>query len=151
MSDRYLTVYDLSLEKDWVLKNPFDIIETKEINTVYTLDFSIPMNEQDMEHLLPYHYVRYGDDGELYRITENTVTKSNESTVTYHCEHVIATLSDDVMFQGPYIKGGVGHYTSEVLNLILGKQTLKANNSVSLMTSKQKKKIGTKQSKEVRN
>ena len=125
MSDRYLTVYNLALEKEWVLKNPFDIIETKEINTVYTLDFSIPMDELDMSHLRPYFYVRYGDDGELYRITENSVTKSSESTVTYHCEHVIATLSDEVMFQGPYIKGGVGHYTTEVINFILNKQPLK--------------------------
>ena len=123
MSKRYLTVYNLNYEKDWVLKNAFDIVETQEINTVYQLEFSIPKNDQDMEHCQPYWYVRYGDDGQMYRFTEQVKTNTNESTVTYHCEHVIATLVDDIMFQGPHFKGGIGHYTAEVLNFILGKQT----------------------------
>ena len=125
---RYLTVYNLAREKDWVLKNAYDIIETREINAVWMLEFSIPMNEADMEHCQPNWYVRYGDDGQLYRFTDQTKTNANESTVTYHCEHVIATLSDDVMFQGPYIKGNTGTYTNQVLNYILGMQTL--NNGV---------------------
>lgn len=124
-SKKYLTVYNLSHEKEWVLKNAFDIVETQEINTVYELEFSIPKNDQDMAHCQPYWYVRYGDDGQMYRFTEQVTTNTNESTVTYHCEHVIATLSDDIMFQGPHFKGGVGHYTTEVLNFILDKQTVK--------------------------
>ena len=123
MSKKYLTVYNLDFEKDWVLKNAFDIIETQEINTVYQLEFSIPKNDQDMEHCQPYWYVRYGDDGQLYRFTEQVKTNANESTITYHCEHVIATLSDDIMFQGPYIKGNNGTYTNQVLNYILEMQT----------------------------
>lgn len=125
MKKRYLTVYNLSLEKEWVLKNAFDIIETQEINTVWELEFSIPKNDQDMEHCQPYWYVRFGDDGQMYRITEQVKTNTNESSVTYHCEHVIATLTDDIMFQGPHFKGGIGHYTTEVLNFILDKQTLR--------------------------
>lgn len=125
MKKRYLTVYNLNYEKDWVLKNAFDIVETQEINTVYQLEFSIPKNDQDMEHCQPYWYVRYGDDGQMYRFTEQVKTNNNESTVTYHCEHVIATLVDDIMFQGPHFKGGIGHYTTEVLNFILDKQTLR--------------------------
>lgn len=123
MSKRYLTVYNLNYEKDWVLKNAFDIVETQEINTVWELEFSIPKNDQDMEHCQPYWYVRFGDDGQMYRITEQVKTNTNESSVTYHCEHVIATLTDDIMFQGPHFKGGIGHYTTEVLNFILDKQT----------------------------
>ena len=125
MSKRYLTIYNLQREKDWVLKNAYDIIETREINTVWSLEFSIPMNDQDMEHCQPYWYVRYGDDGQLYRITEQSKTNAAESTVTYHCEHVISTLCDDVMFQGPYIKGNTGTYTNQVINFILDKQTVK--------------------------
>ena len=125
MSKRYLTIYNLQREKDWVLKNAYDIIETREINTVWSLEFSIPMNDQDMEHCQPYWYVRYGDDGQLYRITEQSKTDALESTVTYHCEHVISTLCDDVMFQGPYIKGNTGTYTNQVINFILEKQTVK--------------------------
>lgn len=124
-SKKYLTVYNLSHEKEWVLKNAFDIVETQEINTVYELEFSIPKNDQDMAHCQPYWFVRYGDDGQMYRFTEQVTTNANESTVTYHCEHVIATLSDDIMFQGPHFKGGRGHYTTEVLNFILDKQTVK--------------------------
>ena len=123
MSKRYLTVYNLQREKDWVLKNAYDIIETREINTVWSLDFSIPMNNDDMDHCQPHWFVRYGDDGQLYRFTEQTKNNANESSVTYHCEHVIATLCDDVMFQGPFIKGNTGTYTNQVLNFILDKQT----------------------------
>ena len=122
---RYLTVYNLQLEKDWVLKNASNIIETQEINTVYSLEFTIPMNDDDMAHCQPYWYVRYGDDGQLYRFTDQKITHSNGSSVTYQCEHVIATLCDDVMFQGPYIKGNNGTYTYQVLNYILGMQTKK--------------------------
>ena len=125
MSKRYLTVYNLQREKDWVLKNAYDIIETREINTVWSLEFSIPMNDDDMAHCQPYWYVRYGDDGQLYRFTDQTKTNANESSVTYHCEHVIATLCDDVMFQGPFIKGNTGTYTNQVLSFILDKQTPK--------------------------
>ncbi len=125
MSKRYLTVYNLQREKDWILKNAFDIIETKEINTVWSLEFSIPMNDDDMDHCQPYWFVRYGDDGQLYRFTDQTKTNANESSVTYHCEHVIATLCDDVMFQGPFIKGNNGTYTNQVLTYILDKQTPK--------------------------
>ena len=123
MSKKYLTVYNLSREKDWVLKNAYDIIETQEINTVWQLEFTIPMNDQDQQHCQPYWYVRYGDDGQLYRFTEQVKTNADKSTITYHCEHVIATLSDDVMFQGPYIKGNNGTYTNDVLDFILEKQT----------------------------
>ena len=125
MSKKYLTVYNLAREKEWVLKNAFDVIETKENNSVWELEFSIPKNEDDMKHCQPYWYVRYGDNGQMYRFTEQTKTNANESTVTYHCEHVIATLSDDVMFQGPYIIGNKGVYTDQVINFILDKQTVK--------------------------
>ena len=123
MNKKYLTVYNLNLEKEWVLKNAFDVIETQEINTVWELEFTIPKNDQDMEHCQPYWYIRYGDNGQMYRFTEQVKTNTNESTVTFHCEHVIATLSDDVMFQGPYIKGNNGTYTNQVLSYILEKQT----------------------------
>lgn len=123
MIRRYLTVFNLQREKDWVLKNAYDIIETREINAVWSLEFSIPMNDEDMAHCLPNWFVRYGDDGQLYRLTDQTKTNSNESSVTYHCEHVIATLCDDVMFQGPYIKGNIGTYTEDVLKYILDMQT----------------------------
>lgn len=124
MSERELSVYDLDIKKVHVLGNAYDVKETRALNSVYELEFTIPADEADMAFLIPYHYVRYGDDGELYRLTQSKKVSSDASTVTYYCEHVIATLSDDVMF-GRYGGGNLGEYTDAVIRTVLGFQTVK--------------------------
>lgn len=67
-------------------------------------------------------------DGEkyigLFRILPATTTK-NESTreIVYECEHVLATLMDDVLL-GWHEIGNRGIYTSTVLRYILDRQTV---------------------------
>ena len=71
-----INLYDLSRKKIAVLDNAFEIDETKEINSVYSLEFSMPSTDLKNELCQKYYYVRY-DEGELYRIT--SVTKSKVS------------------------------------------------------------------------
>jgi len=60
----------------------------------------------------------------LFRIIPTTATK-NASTreIVYECEHVLATLMDDILF-GWHEIGNRGIYTSTVLRYILDRQTV---------------------------
>jgi phage minor structural protein len=117
-----INLYNLSRKKIAVLDNAFEIDETKEINSVYSLEFSMPSTDLKNELCQKYYYVRY-DEGELYRITSVTKSSSNgQQIIRYFCEHVIATLIDDVIF-GSETFGNLGFYTSNAINYILSKQT----------------------------
>ena len=94
-----LNVYDRQTRKKTaVLQNAFNIVETHELNQIYTLSFSLPSTDEKNKYCLPRHFVRWGDDGELYRIKAPKTDEGNVGTITYECEHVITTLCDSVMF-----------------------------------------------------
>ena len=94
-----LNVYDRQTRKKTaVLQNAFNIVETHELNQIYTLSFSLPFTDEKNKYCLPRHFVRWGDDGELYRIKAPKTDEGNVGTITYECEHVITTLCDSVMF-----------------------------------------------------
>jgi phage minor structural protein len=94
-----LNVYDRQTRKKTaVLQNAFDIVETHELNQIYLLSFSLPSTDEKNKFCLPRHFVRWGDDGELYRIKAPKTDENNVGVVTYECEHVITTLCDTVMF-----------------------------------------------------
>jgi len=117
-----INLYDLNRKKIAVLDNAFEIDETKEINSVYSFEFSMPSTDLKNDLCQKYYYVRY-DESELYRITSVTKSSSNgQQIIRYFCEHVIATLIDDVIF-GSETFGNLGFYTSNAINYILSKQT----------------------------
>lgn len=116
-----LEVYDRSLKKVAILENAYNITERKEINSVYTFEFSLPENDDKNAFCNPLWYVRY-NDGELYRIISPSAEIDDTGTATYECEHVIATLIDDVLF-GSHVVGNIGVYTNESINYVLSKQT----------------------------
>ena len=117
-----LNVYDRATRKKTaVLQNAYNISETQEINQIYSLTFTLPASDEKNAFCLPRHFVRYGDNGELYRIKTPKVNDSSVGTIVYECEHVITTLCDDIMF-GSYTYGGRGVPTSETISWILGKQ-----------------------------
>lgn len=118
----YLNVYDLTRKKTAVLQNAFDIVETHELNQIYSLSFTISAEDEKVKFLQPRHYIRWGDTGELYRIKTPKYSESDTSTITYECEHVITTLCDNIMF-GSFNMGGAGIYTSNVITALLNKQT----------------------------
>lgn len=116
-----LEIFDLSRKKTAILQNAFDVAETEELNAVGSLRFSLPDDDPKAEFCSPFHYVRY-DGGQLYRILTPKRTKGDVGSITFECEHVIATLIDDVMF-GAYTYGNIGLYTTDTINYVLGKQT----------------------------
>ena len=116
-----LNVYDLNRKKTAILQNAFNIVDTNPLNKIYTLTFSLPATDDKAGFLLPFHYVRWGEKGELYRIIKSGVSESDITTLNVSCEHVIATLCDEVMF-GVEQFGGAGILTEEVINYLLSKQ-----------------------------
>ena len=118
-----LEVYNLQRLKTAILQNSFDRIETEEINAVNKFQFSLPGNDPKIEFCKHFHYVRY-DGGALYRILTPRKSKEDKTIKIFDCEHVIATLTDDVLF-GQHVVGNTGVYTSDVINYILNKQAVK--------------------------
>lgn len=116
-----LDVFDLSLKRTAVLQNAHRIIETSELNKVGILTFNLPDDDPKCEFCKKRHYVRYGEDGELYRILDKKRKKGDTGIYTYECEHVIAKLIDKSLF-GTYTYGGRGIYTRGVINYLLGFQ-----------------------------
>lgn len=117
-----LNVYDRQTRKKTaVLQNAYNIIETHELNQIYSLSFTLPSIDEKNKYCLPRHFVRWGDDGELYRIKTPSVDESNVGSITYECEHVITTLCDSVMF-GSFQYGGASVHTRATINWLLSQQ-----------------------------
>ena len=120
-----LNVFDLSTrKKSAVLQNAFDVYETKEMNKIYSLTFSIPKTDEKLKYCLPRHYVRWGEKNELYRIIKPTRNEDDTSIVTFECEHVIATLCDKCMF-GSFTVGGWEMKTEAVIRWLLSQQVVR--------------------------
>ena len=123
MTATLMNVYDRSRKKIAVLQNAFDIKEEQEINQIYALSFSLPSDDDKLAFCQPFNYYRYGDDGaQLYRQIKNPKQSSDITVDTITCEHVIATLCDNVMF-GSHVYGGTGTKTRDVINYILSFQS----------------------------
>lgn len=122
MSD-YLNIYNSNLQKVAVLQNAHNILEDERLNAVGSLTFDLPFSDTKASHCEPFFFAQY-EGGQLHRILKPKRKRSNTSIRSYVCEHVIATLIDDVIF-GYEVIGGRGMYTSDVINYILTKQTVK--------------------------
>lgn len=117
----FLNIYDMNRRKTAVLQNAFGIIETQELNKIYTLEYQIPATDEKVKYILPFHFVRFGDKGELYRIIKVSYADSDTSILSVSCEHVIAVLCDELMF-GAIQYGGGTIKTSNVIAFLLSKQ-----------------------------
>ena len=116
-----LEVFDRKTrQRTAILQNAHSIKESKEINVLHYLEFSLPYNDPKNEYCQPFHYVRY-NDGELYRIMDDGVKKSETGDLVYTCEHVLATLLDKVLF-GYHIVGNLGVYTKDSIQYVLNHQ-----------------------------
>ena len=121
MSDK-LNVFDLNRQKTAILQNAYNITETQELNKIYSLKFSMPASDDKTKYIQPFHYVRYGDDGELYRIIKAEKSEENTSVLSVTCEHAIATLCDDVMFGEKTFSSG---NTTDAITFLLNQQKTK--------------------------
>lgn len=117
----FVNVFDRSLKKVAVLQNAYDITETQELNNIYTLSFSMPESDPKNEFCKPFHYVRWADDKQLYRIIKIDKNDGEKPVITYECEHVIAALCDSVLF-GSFVYGGGTIKTGEVIQWLLEQQ-----------------------------
>ena len=118
-------VFDRNMKRLAYLDNAMSVGYTLETNSLWTATFTMPADDPKTEYCTPLNYVEIFDGDEridLFRIIGEDLERSDGATRFYNCEHVLATLLNDVLFQ--YHRcGGTGVRTAEVLNYILNRQT----------------------------
>lgn len=115
-----IEIFDTARRRVAIAENAHAISEQKRINAVWYLQFSLPYQDPKNEYCRPFYYVRY-NGGELYRIMPATMSVDETGSVAYQCEHVLATLIDNVLF-GYHVVGNLGTYTPDVIRYILDHQ-----------------------------
>jgi phage minor structural protein len=100
-----IKIFNQQMQPIAILENAYNIGYEKRFNELWTASFSMPADDPKNEECHPLNFVEIVDDytGEyigLFRIIPS-LTRKNESdfSVEYQCEHVLATLLDDVLFQ----------------------------------------------------
>lgn len=110
-----------------ILENSYDISVKRTVNELWQSSFCLPKSDPKNELCSHMNYVDITSDSGryygLYRImpTETTISDSDES-ITYTCEHVLATLLDDVM--DGYFQY-TNYTTAQVLQYLLSLQETK--------------------------
>ena len=118
-----IEVFDRDRRRVAILENAYGVKEDQKINALWYLEFTLPENDPKNEYCKTFYYVRY-NDGELYRIMPKTTSAEETGANTYKCEHVLATLLDNVMF-GYHVVGNIGYYTRKSVEYVLSKQITK--------------------------
>ena len=102
----YVQVYDDDMHLQAVLENADAIGYELKFNDLWTAQFSLPAADPKNEYCRMHYYVRLPSDGGrdlgLYRIVrmDGGDETGLQGMCTYSLEHVMATLLDDVFFQG---------------------------------------------------
>ena len=112
---------DVPLKKNAILHNAYNIEETHELNNIYHLSFAMPIDDTKLDSIQPNGFIRYNEDGQLYRITKKGINHEDADIMTVEAEHAITTLCNDVMY-GSYTYGGNSVKTKDVINYLLGFQ-----------------------------
>lgn len=125
----YLSIFDHKTNKRVAfLENAYNIGYTEEHNALWSARFTLPLSDPKNRHCKYFNFVEMYDGDKyigLFRIIPVRTTKSaSTNEVNYECEHVLATLMDDILF-GWHEIGNLGVYTHEVLRYILDHQTVK--------------------------
>lgn len=122
-----IKIYDTNMRELARLENAYDISYELTLNALWSCSFTMPNDDPKIRHCKPYNYVELFDGGErveLFRIMPSTFTKADKSYTVFDCEHVLATLLDDVLFRYHQI-GNLGVYTDKVIRYVLDRQTTK--------------------------
>lgn len=109
------------------LENAYDISYELKLNELWTCNFKLPKNDKKIIYCQAYNFVELFDSGrrvELFRILPSVETKENTSYTEFECEHVLATLIDEVLFKYHQV-GNLGYYTDRVIRYVLDHQTQK--------------------------
>ena len=118
-----IEIFDRQRRRVAIAENAHAISEQERINSVWYLYFSLPYKDPKNEYCKPFHYVRH-NGGELYRIMPETLDVAESGSVAYQCEHVLATLIDNILF-GYHVVGNLGTYTADVIRYVLDHQLVK--------------------------
>ena len=120
-------VFDRNMKRLAYLDNAISAGYTLEANSLWTATFTMPADDKKNQYCEPLNYVEIFDGDEridLFRIIGEDLERGDGATRFYNCEHVLATLLNDVLFQYHQC-GGTGIRTAAVLNYILARQTTK--------------------------
>lgn len=123
--DSITRVYDQNMKKLTYLQNAFNVGYDLTLNALWMANFSLPADDPKNIYCQPFNYVEIFDGKErieLFRIMPSRLTRDTKGNIVYNCEHVLATLIDDVMFKYHQI-GGDSIGTVQVLRYILDHQT----------------------------
>lgn len=119
-------VFNQNMERVAYLDKAYQVSYEMKLNELWTASFSLPADDPKNEYCAPFSYVELYDGNtriDLFRIIGIDHTKSDYGVKTYSCEHVLATLLNDVLFRYHQIGGG-GIPTRNVLRYILDRQTV---------------------------
>lgn len=122
--DNIIRVYDRNMKKLAYLENAYDIGYELTLNELWYANFTLPADDIKNQYCQPFNYVEVFDGRErieLFRIMPSTLTRNTKGDIVYQCEHVLATLLDDVLFKYHQI-GNIGVGTTTVLRYILDRQ-----------------------------
>lgn len=98
-------IYDRDMHRLAYLENAMSVSYTLELNSLWTASFSLPAEDPKNQYCQPLNFVELYDGVEridLFRIIGEDLTRSDDSVTVYSCEHALATLLNDVLFQYGY-------------------------------------------------
>src|SRR5690625_373660 len=122
-----LTVRDRDMRKIGVLENAYNISVERRVNELWTASFELPIGDIKQHLCSHMNYIEIispsGRNLGLYRIMPKK-TRHNEraESIVYECEHVLATLLDDII--DGYMQF-TNYNTRYVLQALLNMQTVK--------------------------
>jgi phage minor structural protein len=122
-----IKIYDPQMKELARLENAYGEGYDLPLNELWTCKFRLPKDDKKNQYCQPHYFVELFDSGkrvELFRILPSVMTREEVAYIEYECEHVLATLLDDVMFQYHQI-GNLGVYTDRVIRYVLDQQTTK--------------------------
>lgn len=125
--DNIIKVYDRDMNKLAYLHNAYAIGYNLELNKLWNATFTLPADDNKNIYCQPFNYVEIFDGRErieLFRIMSSALTRNTKGDIVYKCEHVLATLLDDVMFKYHQI-GNIDVGTVQVIRYILDQQLVK--------------------------
>lgn len=118
-------IYDTSMNRVAHLENVFDLSYELTLNELWTASFSLPKDDPKAAYVQPFYYAEIFDGTrrvDLFRMMPQEITRNDQAVLQVECEHVLATLIDDVLFQYHQI-GNIGVFTNEVIRYVLNRQT----------------------------
>ena len=95
-------IFDRNMKRLAFLDNAVSVGYSLEINSLWTATFTLPADDDKNAYCQPLNFVEIFDGDEridLFRIIGEDLERSNGATRFYDCEHVLATLLSDVLFQ----------------------------------------------------